>query len=108
MESKTFPLFFLTAMIPLPEAVCSQMAEWMRQAITWPAVALTKPLGILVHRTGYNIHLPRIELYVAHSGTAGRATLSCRVIIESTAFARDFQPNTAILGLKMAHLGAKK
>ena len=29
-----FPLFFPAAMIPLPEAVYSQISEWMRQATT--------------------------------------------------------------------------
>ena len=71
-----FPLFFLAAMIPLPEAVYSQMAEWMRRAITGPAVVLIKPLGISVYRDGYNIHLPEIQLYVAHSCSAIRYLLS--------------------------------
>ena len=72
----SFPLFFLAAMIPLPEAVYSQIADWMRQAITGPAVALIKPLGIPLHREGYDIHLPNIQLYVAHSCSAIRYLLS--------------------------------
>jgi exosortase len=72
----SFPLFFLAAMIPLPEAVYSQIADWMRGAITGPAVALIKPLGIPVHREGYNIHLPNIQLYVAHGCSAIRYLLS--------------------------------
>ena len=72
----SFPLFFLAAMIPLPEAVYSQMAEWMRQTITWPAVALIKPLGIPLLRDGYDIYLPDIHLYVAHACSGIRYLLS--------------------------------
>ena len=72
----SFPLFFLAAMIPLPEAVYSQMAEWMRRIITWPAVTLIKPLGIPLHRDGYDIYLPDIHLYVAHGCSGIRYLLS--------------------------------
>jgi exosortase len=71
-----FPLFFLATMIPLPEAVYIQMAEWMRQAITWPAIALIKPLGIPLHRVGYDIYLPDIHLYVAYGCSGIRYLLS--------------------------------
>ena len=72
----SFPLFFMAAMIPLPETVYSQIAEWMRQSITWPAVALTKPLGIPIHQVGYDIYLPDIHLYVAHGCSGIRYLLS--------------------------------
>jgi exosortase len=72
----SFPLFFLAAMIPLPAAGYSQLAEWMRQAITGPAVALIKPLGIPLHRSGYDIYLPDIHLYVAHGCSGIRYLLS--------------------------------
>lgn len=88
----SFPLFFLAAMIPLPDAVYSQMAEWMRRAITGPAVALTKPLGIPIHRTGYNIHLPKIELYVAHGCSAIRYLLS--FLVYGVAYAFRFKHST--------------
>ena len=87
----SFPLFFLATMMPLPEAVYSQMAEWMRQAITGPAVALVKPLGIPVHRTGYNIHLPKIDLYVDHSCSAIRYLLS--YLVFGVAYAYRFKHN---------------
>ena len=76
LKEVSFPLFFLVAMIPLPTPVYSQLAEWMRQAITWPAVALIKPLGIPLHRDGYDIYLPDIHLYVAHSCSGIRYLLS--------------------------------
>ena len=72
----SFPLFFLAAMIPLPETVYSQMAELMRQAITWPAVALVKPLGFPISREGFDIYLPDIHLYVAHACSGIRYLLS--------------------------------
>jgi exosortase len=72
----SFPLFFLVAMIPLPTSVYSQLSEWMRQAITWPAVALIKPLSIPLHRDGYDIYLPDTHLYVAHGCSGIRYLLS--------------------------------
>jgi len=72
----SFPLFFLAAMIPLPAAVYSQLAEWMRQAITWPAVSLVKLLGIPIFREGFDIYLSEIHLYVAHGCSGIRYLLS--------------------------------
>ena len=34
-----FPLFFLAAMIPLPEVVYIQIADWMHHASTWGSVS---------------------------------------------------------------------
>ena len=82
----SFPVFFLAAMIPLPEAVYSQIAELMRQAITWPAVALVKPLGFPISREGFDIYLPDIHLYVAHSCSAIRYLLSYLVFGLAYAF----------------------
>jgi exosortase len=82
----SFPLFFLAAMMPLPEAVYSQMAEWMRQAITWPAVALVKPLGFPISREGFDIYLPDIHLYVAHGCSGIRYLLSYLVFGLAYAF----------------------
>jgi exosortase len=72
----SFPLFFLAAMIPLPAGVYSQLAEWMRQTITWPAVSLVKPLGIPIHQVGYDIYLPDIHLHVDHGCSGIRYLLS--------------------------------
>jgi exosortase len=72
----SFPLFFLVAMIPLPEAVYSQMADWMRNATTWGAVTLLKSFDIPLYRDGYNIFLPDIHLYVDHSCSGIRVLLS--------------------------------
>ena len=82
----SFPVFFLAAMIPLPEAVYSQIAELMRQAITWPAVALVKPLGFPISREGFDIYLPDIHLYVAHSCSGIRYLLSYLVFGLAYAF----------------------
>jgi exosortase len=72
----SFPLFFLVAMIPLPEAVYSQMADWMRNATTWGAVTLLNAIGIPLHRDGLNIYLPDMHLVVDHSCSGIRVLLS--------------------------------
>ena len=82
----SFPLFFLAAMIPLPEAVSSQMAEWMRQAATPAAVTLLKPFGFPFHRDGFDIYLHNIHLYVAHSCSGIRYLLSYLVFGLAYAF----------------------
>ena len=87
----SFPLIFLASMIPLPEAVYSQLADWMRQSITWPAVALTKPLGIPIHQVGYDIYLPDSHLYVAHGCSGIRYLLS--YFIFGIAYAFRFKHN---------------
>jgi exosortase len=71
-----FPLFFLAGMIPLPEAVYIQISEWMRQATTWGAVALIKPMGIPFHRDGFDIFLPNSHLHVDHGCSGIRYLLS--------------------------------
>jgi exosortase len=72
----SFPLFFLAAMIPLPEAVYSQMADIMLQVTTWTSVTLLNAIGIPLHRDGYNIYLPNIHLVVDHSCSGIRVLLS--------------------------------
>jgi len=81
-----FPLFFLAAMIPLPEAVYSQISEWMRHATTWGSVSLIKLLGIPLHRDGFDIYLPDSHLYVAHSCSGVRYLLSYLVFGVAYAF----------------------
>jgi exosortase len=81
-----FSLFFLSAMIPLPEAVYIQISEWMRQATTWGSVLLVKLLGIPLHRDGFDIYLPNIQLYVAHSCSGVRYLLSYLVFGVAYAF----------------------
>ena len=71
-----FPLFFLVAMIPLPEAFYSQVADWMRHTSTWGALALLEPLDIPVHREGYDVYLPNIHLVVDEACSGVRYLLS--------------------------------
>jgi len=71
-----FPLLFLAAMIPLPETVYSQMAEWMRQATTWGAVGLLDLVDLPLYREGYDIYLPGMHLHVAHGCSGIRYLLS--------------------------------
>jgi exosortase len=72
----SFPLFFLAAMIPLPEAVYIQMADTMRQVTTWTSVTLLNAIGISIHRDGFNIYLPDIHLHVDHGCSGIRVLLS--------------------------------
>jgi exosortase len=71
-----FPLFFMAAMIPLPEAVYSQVADWMRLASTWGAVSLLGLVDIPLHRNGYDINLPNIDLVVGEGCSGIRYLLS--------------------------------
>ena len=81
-----FPLFFLAAMIPLPEAVYIQIADWMRQATTWGSVSLIKMMGIPLLRDGYDICLPKSHLYVDYSCSGVRYLLSYLVFGVAYAF----------------------
>lgn len=71
-----FPLFFLAAMIPLPETLYGQIADLMRTATTWGSVIISKILGVPLHREGFDIFLPDLHLYVAHSCSGIRYLLS--------------------------------
>jgi len=81
-----FPLFFLATMIPLPEAVYNQIADWMRQAATWGSVALVKLMGIPLHREGFDIYLPNMHLYVGYACSGIRYLLSYLVFGLAYAF----------------------
>ena len=81
-----FPLFFLVAMIPLPVSVYNQIAEWMRQATTWGALGLIKPLNIPLHRDGFDIFLPNTHLNVGYACSGIRYLLSYLVFGVAYAF----------------------
>lgn len=81
-----FPLFFLAAMIPLPTAVYIQIAEWMRETVTWGSVMLLKPFGLPLYREGFDIYLPDIHLYVGHGCSGIRYLLSYFVFSFAYAF----------------------
>ena len=89
-----FPLFFLAAMIPLPEAVYGRIADWMRLTSTWGAVTVMKPLGVTLFREGFDVYLPDIHLYVGPSCSGIRYLLSYLVFGIAYAF-RFKQSNTA-------------
>ena len=72
----SFPLFFLAAMIPPPEAVYSQVADWMRYSSTWGAVTLLESFDIPVHRDAYDIYLPNMHLVVDEACSGIRYLLS--------------------------------
>jgi exosortase len=60
-----FPLFFLVTMIPLPEPVYFQLAEWMRQATAGGAVGLLKIFGFPIFREGYHVEIPNLSLFIS-------------------------------------------
>jgi exosortase len=82
----SFPLLFLIAMVPLPEAWYTQIAEWMRQAITWGSVSFLHSVGFPIFRDGFNIHLPEIDLHVGHACSGIRHFLSFFVFAMAYAF----------------------
>ncbi|MCK5591154.1 MAG: exosortase/archaeosortase family protein [Candidatus Pacebacteria bacterium] len=71
-----FPLFFLATMIPLPTAVYSQIAYWMRQINTLGSVALVKSLGVPLYREGFDVYIPDLHLFVADGCSGIRYLLS--------------------------------
>jgi len=71
-----FPLFFLLAMIPLPESLYAQVAECMRYSSTGGAVALLESFDIPLHRDGYDIYLPNMHLVVDEACSGIRYLLS--------------------------------
>ena len=95
-----FPLFFLAAMIPWPEAVYSQIAEWMRQVATSGAVMLLKPFGFTFHRDGFDIYLHNIHMYVAHSCSGIRYLLS--YLVFGLAYAFIFKQSSKVRMLVVA------
>lgn len=72
----SFPFLFLISMVPLPEAWYAQIAEWMRQAITWGSVTFLHAVGFPIFREGFNIRLPQIDLHVSHACSGIRHLLS--------------------------------
>ena len=99
-----FPLFFLAAMIPLPDSVYGQVGEWMRHSSTWGAVALLEPLDIPLHRDGYDIYLPNIHLVVDEACSGIRYLLSYLVfgLAYAFRFKRSSEARTLVLIAAMA------
>jgi exosortase len=95
-----FPFFFLAAMIPLPDSVYGQVAEWMRHSSTWGAVALLEPLDIPLHRDGYDIYLPNIHLVVDEACSGIRYLLS--YLVFGLAYAFRFKQSTEARVLVLA------
>lgn len=72
----SFPLFFLITMIPLPEPVYARISEWMRTASTSGSTGILQLFGMPLHREGYNIYLPNVNIYVAESCSGIRYLIS--------------------------------
>ena len=70
------PLFFLMTMIPLPDPLYMQIAEWMRYINTDNAVFITQLFGIPFERSGYYLQFPDILLYVGVSCSGIRYLIS--------------------------------
>jgi exosortase len=81
-----FPLLFLLTMIPVPETMYGQIAEWMRAATTAGSVWLMELIQHPVFREGYNIQLPKTNLYIAMSCSGIRYLLSYFVFSLAYAF----------------------
>lgn len=71
-----FALFFLITMVPIPEGIYNQIAEWMKAANTAGSVWLVKTLGVPVYREVFTICLPETTLKVAPSCSGIRYLLS--------------------------------
>lgn len=94
-----FPMFFLLAMIPLPETAYNQIAEWMRQATTLGAVTLTKLIGIPLYREGFDVFLPDSHLHVGYSCSGIRYLLSYLVfgVFYAFRFKRSFTSRALVV-----------
>lgn len=88
-----FPLFFLAAMIPIPQDIYAAIAERMRLITTQGSVIATKATGIPLHRDGFTIYLPETKLFVAESCSGIRYLLSFFVF--SIIYAVLFKQKTA-------------
>jgi len=97
-----FPLFFLGAMIPVPDAAYNQIAEWMRQASTWGSVSVAKLLGVSLHRDGFNIFISDLHLYIDLSCSGIRYLIS--YLVFGVAFAFLFKKS--VLGRAFVLIGA--
>jgi exosortase len=98
----SFPLFFLAAMIPLPESAYGRIADWMARASTCGAVILVRPMGVLLFREGFDIYLPDTHLYIAHSCSGIRYLLS--YLVFGLAYAFRFKQSTT--GRALVVIGA--
>jgi exosortase len=72
----SFPLLFLVAMIPLPEAIYDAIGEWVRAATTTGSVRLMQAIQLPAYREGYTIQLPNAKVFVAMSCSGIRYLLS--------------------------------
>jgi len=97
-----FPVFFLAAMIPLPEAVYGRIADWMSLTSTWGAVMVTKSMGVPLFREGFDISLPDTKLYIARSCSGIRYLLS--YLVFGIAYAFRFKKTT--VGRALVVMGA--
>ena len=93
----SFPVFFLAAMIPLPQAVDRWIADWMAQTSTWGAVMLVRPMGVPLFREGFDIYLPDTHLYIAHGCSGIRYLLS--YLVFGLAYAFRFKQSTTARAL---------
>ncbi len=75
-KETAFPLFFLATMIPIPQEIYAQIADWMRMLSTWGSVLVTKSFGVPLHREGFLISLPDTNLIVDKSCSGIRYLLS--------------------------------
>ncbi len=71
-----FAIFFLITMVPVPEGLYNQIAEWMKAANTTGSVWLVKTLGVPIYREVFNIYLPETTLLVAPSCSGIRYLVS--------------------------------
>lgn len=71
-----FPLFFLATMIPIPEPAYLQVSECMRRLTTWASVGMLQLSGFPIARTGYDIHLPHMDLVVGYGCSGIRYLIS--------------------------------
>jgi len=72
----SFPLFFLAAMVPLPEPLYYRIAEGMRAVNTWGSVNVARIFGAPVYQEGYDVYLPGLHLVVNYSCSGVRYLLS--------------------------------
>jgi exosortase len=81
-----FPLLFLVTMIPLPESLYTQIADWMKAISTAGSVWLVSLIGVPIYREVYNIFLPETTLHVSPSCSGIRYFLSFAVFGLAYAF----------------------
>ncbi len=72
----SFPLILLGTMIPIPKPLYGQIADLLRTTTAGASVWLMQLIQVPIHRQGFQIHLPNIDLFVAHSCSGIRYLLS--------------------------------